>query len=96
MEGVIPPVRENLPGISNPKAVFEVSGAKKSSLDWDGVPEAVARSQQASPRGGEASKRHPNGGERRQADVTFQLTAARKSPLSLTLLPEGHSSTACT
>ena len=32
MEGVIPPVRENLPGISNPKAVFEVSGTKKYSL----------------------------------------------------------------
>jgi hypothetical protein len=32
MLGALPPVRENLPGISNPKAVFEVSGEKKSSL----------------------------------------------------------------
>ena len=43
MEGVIPPVRENLPGISNPKAVFEVSGTKKYSLVRNGVSEAVAR-----------------------------------------------------
>jgi hypothetical protein len=30
--GAVPPIQENLPQISNPKPVFEVSGTKKSSL----------------------------------------------------------------
>ena len=34
--GAIPSVRENLPDISNPKAVSEVSGHKKSSLTRNG------------------------------------------------------------